>query len=509
MATPGPAPLWTPEPTGLTAALDAKALATQVVDEAERAARELLARAEAEAGRVRAEAAADRCSAEAVLKQAETAAAIARDEARQQTVVGREFVARARQTAETIVAEARSTADTVREDASATAARVRGTADTYAARVLDEAESDKQRAQALVDEARGETKRIVDVAHAEASDIVDQAKRQADEAAAAARTEAERVQTEAETAADALRAQARTTATRITAEATREAQAERERAAAALHEAEAIRAAADESRAELVKKLDRLRWRTNVLGRVLPFVALLAAVALTASGEYHLYVWAGFGFFAAFGPVCIDAYVIAAFRRRQEVGWAITVMVLTNVTVHLLPVLPGGWVHIVIRIAVAGLAPVVLWRVHELLHDGSASDPADQHGKHPETLPADIGTVLPEAVSATTDRAPREAPVRPSRPTATAPRKAPRPPAKPVAPAPGTGSRDHVAVALQLLRDHHGDVSYRAAQQALGCRYDTAKDALDEAKRRYVGGATVLTLPVQSGTTTAEEATPR
>lgn len=497
----GPASLWLPEPTALAVESEAKARAGQLVDDAERTARELLAQAQAEADRIRGEAFTERRTAEAEARQAETVAGIARDEAVQLSAAGREEVARARETAETIVAEARSSAATLREDASATASRVRGAADTYAKGVLDEAERAKQQAQELVDEAKAEAQRIVEGAHGEAGDVVAAAKDEAAEASGIANADADRIRAEAEAAADALRAQARTAATRITSEASREAQAERARAALAVRDAEAARADVERLRVDLGKKLDRLRWRTNILGRVLPVVALLAAVALTASGEYHLYVWAGFGFFAAFGPACIDAYVIAAFRRRREVGWAIGVMVLTNVTVHLLPLLPGGWVHIVIRVAVAGLAPVVLWRVHELLHDESASRDADQHGEHAEALSADVPPVLPASVAKAVETASREAPA--------APRKSPRTTAKQTAPMPGSGSRDHVAAALQLLRERNGDVSYRAATQALGCRYDTAKDALDEAKRQYAGGATVLTLPVQTGTTNAEEATPR
>ncbi|WP_436773904.1 hypothetical protein [Yinghuangia sp. YIM S09857] len=508
----GPGSLWLPEPTALAVESEAKARAAQLVDDAERSARELLAQAEVEADRIRGEAFTERRAAEAEARQAETSAGIVRDEFEQLSAAGPEAVARARATAETIVAEARSSAATLREDASATASRVRGAADTYAKGVLDEAERAKQRAQELVDEAKAEARRIVEGADGEAGDVVAAAKDAAAEAAAeasgTANADADRIRAEAEAAADALRAQARTAATRITSEASREAQAERARAAGAVRDAEAARTDVERLRVDLGKKLDRLRWRTNILGRVLPVVALLAAVALTASGEYHLYVWAGFGFFAAFGPVCIDAYVIAAFRRRREVGWAIGVMVLTNVTVHLLPLLPGGWMHIVIRVAVAGLAPVVLWRVHELLHDGSASRDADQPGEQTEALPTDVPAVLPAPVTEAVVTASREAPATPVRITSV-PRKAPRASAKQAAPVLGSGSRDHVAAALELLREHNGDVSYRAATQALGCRYDTAKDALDEAKRQYAGGANVLTLPVQSGTTNAEEATPR
>lgn len=503
-----PGRLWVPEPTPFAVEMDAKARAAVVVEEAERAARELVAQAQAEAECVRADALAGKRAAEAARDQAEAAARRARDEAEQQAAVGRDAVERAREFAATVVTEAREGAAAVRDDAAATASRVRGAADAYAQRVIDEAENEKRQAESQVDDAKAEAKRLVEEAQAHVSDVAAAAKHAADEAADTAEREAARVRAESETAADALRTQARTAATRVTAEAARDAQAERARAAGVRQEADVARAEAEELSAELTKKLGRLRWRANVLGRLLPVVALLAAVALTASGEFHLYVWAGFGGFAAFGPVCIDAYVIAAFRRRREVGWAITVMVLTNVTVHLLPVLPGGWVHIVIRIAVAGLAPVVLWRVHELLHDASASRDADQHGEHPEALPAPATATRPAPTWEAVITASQEAPALSARPQVAAPRKAKRPP-EPAADAADGGSRDLVAAALELLRSNDGDVSYRAATEALGCRYATAKDALDEARRQYAGGGTVLTLPVQSGTTNAEEATPR
>lgn len=113
------------------------------------------------------------------------------------------------------------------------------------------------------------------------------------------------------------------------------------------------------------------------------WAAGLAAITLTASGEYALYVACGFGTgWSAAGPVCIDAYVMAAIHARREVPFAVLVMTATNATAHLLP---EAGPPVAVKVAVAALAPVVLWRVH-----GLAAGPVRQaDGKLPDsgTLP--------------------------------------------------------------------------------------------------------------------------
>lgn len=100
------------------------------------------------------------------------------------------------------------------------------------------------------------------------------------------------------------------------------------------------------------------------MSRVLLWIAGIAAVVLTASGEYALYRSCGFGqHVAAAGPVCLDAYLLATIWAGREVAVSMLVMVATNATAHLLP--PTGPPHAVV-VAVSALAPVVLWRVHAL-----------------------------------------------------------------------------------------------------------------------------------------------
>ncbi|WP_436785789.1 hypothetical protein [Yinghuangia sp. YIM S10712] len=113
--------------------------------------------------------------------------------------------------------------------------------------------------------------------------------------------------------------------------------------------------------------------KNDKMSRALAWLALLAAVVLTAAGEYALFVGCGFGrWVSAAGPVCLDAYAVAAIRARREVLPAVLLMVGSNATAHLLPA-EGPPVGVVV--AVASLAPLVLWRTHSLLdregvHDG-------------------------------------------------------------------------------------------------------------------------------------------
>lgn len=105
--------------------------------------------------------------------------------------------------------------------------------------------------------------------------------------------------------------------------------------------------------------------KADKVSRVLAWLALLAAVVLTAAGEYALFVGCGFGrWVSAAGPVCLDAYAVAAIRARREVLPAVLLMVGSNATAHLLP--PDG-PPVGVVVAVASLAPLVLWRTHSLL----------------------------------------------------------------------------------------------------------------------------------------------
>lgn len=111
-----------------------------------------------------------------------------------------------------------------------------------------------------------------------------------------------------------------------------------------------------------------------------PWIALWAAVGLTASGEFALAKFVGFHpVVSALLPIGIDIYVIQAFRRHRDVAAALILMVLTNALVHLAQAGLFGvdtavgsngettyeatWWLIVL---VSAIAPFIVWRVHRI-----------------------------------------------------------------------------------------------------------------------------------------------
>lgn len=98
------------------------------------------------------------------------------------------------------------------------------------------------------------------------------------------------------------------------------------------------------------------------------WVAMAAAVILTAKGEFDLAVLAHFSSYIAWMfPVMIDVYVITSFhrKRRPDMVIGMLLMIFCQIAVHLLPVIitagektPWGLV-----VAVACIAPVVVVRV--------------------------------------------------------------------------------------------------------------------------------------------------
>jgi hypothetical protein len=113
--------------------------------------------------------------------------------------------------------------------------------------------------------------------------------------------------------------------------------------------------------------------------RVGPWIALLAAVGLTASGEYGLARMVGFPSSIAWAlPTAIDVYVIQAMRRHRDVAAALILMIATNALLHLAEAHLVGvtktgrphhetwttqWWLIVL---VAAIAPLIVWRVHRI-----------------------------------------------------------------------------------------------------------------------------------------------
>lgn len=117
--------------------------------------------------------------------------------------------------------------------------------------------------------------------------------------------------------------------------------------------------------------------------------ALTAALVATASAEYELARAVGFNqFVAAAVPAALDLYTVRALRTGREVLAAVAAMIGVNAASHLVTtgLLP---VNVWLVVAVAAIAPLVLWRVHSL---GTGHDePADR---------GDIDTVAVPEVTA-------------------------------------------------------------------------------------------------------------
>ncbi|MFG2637133.1 hypothetical protein ACGFX8_25280 [Streptomyces sp. NPDC048362] len=102
-------------------------------------------------------------------------------------------------------------------------------------------------------------------------------------------------------------------------------------------------------------KTDLLKWG-----------ALAAALVATASAEYELARAVGFNeWVAAAVPAALDLYTVRALRAHREVLAAVAAMIGVNAASHLVTtgLLP---VNVWLVVAVAAIAPLVLWRVHSL-----------------------------------------------------------------------------------------------------------------------------------------------
>jgi hypothetical protein len=116
----------------------------------------------------------------------------------------------------------------------------------------------------------------------------------------------------------------------------------------------------------------------SAVDRFGPWVALYAAVGLTASGEYELAHLVGFpGLIAALLPTAIDIYVVQAMRRHRDVLVALLLMVATNALFHLADaglfgVTRTGAAQWWLIVLVAGIAPFIVWRVHRITETKTA-----------------------------------------------------------------------------------------------------------------------------------------
>lgn len=98
--------------------------------------------------------------------------------------------------------------------------------------------------------------------------------------------------------------------------------------------------------------------------------ALACALVGTAHAEYTLATATHVNEYVAVAvPGALDLYVIQALRVRRDVATAVLVMVLANVTSHLLAagLVPDDvrW-EVGITAAVGAIAPGIVWRVHAL-----------------------------------------------------------------------------------------------------------------------------------------------
>ncbi|MFE5329422.1 hypothetical protein ACFRCG_23845 [Embleya sp. NPDC056575] len=415
-----------------------------------------------------------------------------------------------REQAELIVSSARSSADVLRTDALAAAEVIRTDAAGYAKRLREDAESDTEQARLAVEAAHAEVERLQ-------SQAAERASRQAEllaRARAAAEAEAERLVQDARAEAERLVEDEREQARCVAALAAREIGMERSRLTGLNERLAADRAAFE---AEMVAR----GRRGSFVTRALPWVALVAAICLTASGEFALFVALGFGAWSYAAPVCIDAYVVASFRARREVFPAVLVMIVANSISHLLPV---GHPPVAVVVAVSALAPLILWRVHVLIHAGAhvASDPADAPlpDRDDDVLPGNEETAFDldgkrlgadaEAGTGSTPAAVREATV-PARREAVRKRAAqPSRKSSGKRAADPVGRRAHEDLVDELLAEltRKGTrMSYREAQTFLRVRFDDAKAALNEAYGRLAEAGVVVPTGLSVVPETSEEAT--
>ena len=140
------------------------------------------------------------------------------------------------------------------------------------------------------------------------------------------------------------------------------------------HQADVILADARQELARLEAKTAKRQQRSAWIDRALPKVALAGAVTLTALGEFQLAHLTGFpGAVAAMLPTTLDAYVIAAIRKRRDIILALSMAIAANALYHLAAQHLFGvdrqgnaaWWLIV---GVASIAPVVVWRIHQISH---------------------------------------------------------------------------------------------------------------------------------------------
>ncbi|MFA3877557.1 hypothetical protein ABS735_28425 [Streptomyces sp. MMCC 100] len=117
--------------------------------------------------------------------------------------------------------------------------------------------------------------------------------------------------------------------------------------------------------------------------------ALAAALVATASAEYDLARAVGFNqWVAAAVPGALDIYTVRALHAHRDVFAAVAALIAVNAASHLVTtgLLP---VDVWLVVAVAAIAPLVLWRVHRLADtpEPEAAEVRDEYALEPEAEP--------------------------------------------------------------------------------------------------------------------------
>jgi hypothetical protein len=140
---------------------------------------------------------------------------------------------------------------------------------------------------------------------------------------------------------------------------------------------------------------------------VLKWAALAAALVATASAEYELARAVGFNeWVAAAVPGALDIYTVRALRAHRDVLAAVAAMILVNAASHLVTagLLP---IDVPLVVAVAAIAPLVLWRVHSLaLPDAQDTTPSTTVPPVPEPSVTNVPVDRPEPI--TLERVPEQ-----------------------------------------------------------------------------------------------------
>jgi hypothetical protein len=110
---------------------------------------------------------------------------------------------------------------------------------------------------------------------------------------------------------------------------------------------------------------------------LLAWAALLAALAVTASGEWALARQCGMGSIVAAGvPASLDIYAVRAMRAKRDVPAVVAAMIAVQAAAHLVA---SGHLTVspALVVAVSAIAPLVLWRVHRLAEVAPAGTAGD------------------------------------------------------------------------------------------------------------------------------------